>query len=56
MMKTLVWLSSYSLCSRNYTIMRQFGVVEATDESQIYGWLAMVVVSEPKAHATIVFN
>jgi hypothetical protein len=36
--------------------MRQFGVVEATHESQIYGWLAMVVISEPKAHATIVSN
>ncbi|KAJ6998047.1 hypothetical protein NC653_014300 [Populus alba x Populus x berolinensis] len=36
--------------------MRQFGVLEGNHESPIYGWLTMVLVSEPKTHATMVSN
>jgi len=30
--------------------------MKANHESQIHGWLTMVVVSEPKTHATMVSN
>ncbi|KAJ6956199.1 hypothetical protein NC652_007330 [Populus alba x Populus x berolinensis] len=32
----------------------KFDAIETTNEFQIHGWLAMVVVSEPKTHDTMV--